>query len=50
MEQQVELEQEIVIEFSQCPLCQSYKIDEQQRVYNCGRCGMVWKPFHKHQE
>lgn len=52
MEQYVELEQdeEVSIEFSQCPLCQSYRVAEERRVYNCERCGTTWKPVRKYQE
>ena len=34
--------QEPVVEFEQCPVCESYKVSENNNQYCCSRCGLVW--------
>jgi len=35
-------EAELVTQFFQCPLCEFYKIREEDEFFECPRCGISW--------
>ncbi len=50
MQKQVAGEEKTSAEFEQCPVCESYQIDEESNQFCCKRCGMAWVAVRRFEE